>query len=861
MVRGEPGIGKSTLLDLAASRLGVEWARVRITGRALGTERAYEAARSLLRRLAAADVIDAPSLFEHSAQAFTELAARGPVVLLIDDLHWIDDGSVELLDYFWSEFADVAVLWLVAFREPELEARPVVQRLVHRMERERASEAMAVPRLSLAAVREMCAAASAADRPPPPGLAERIYERSRGNPLVVDALLRTPTSATTADAGPAPIPSYVRDVFVGQLGDLQAAERDRLLLAAVLDAPLAEHEVQPVMSSLGHPPPVADAARRVLLGRRLLNAGESGAITIAHPVIGEIALDVYSGQACRRLCAAVFAVLQGRLNAFDAARMVEAAGDAIDPQVAIDVLTTAADQVYGLESAELAVRWQTAAVGHAERLPEPARSATLGRVLVGLVAHLDGDPSQALTFAERAVEVASAAGCWAVAADAALAAARAHWVSGHPESQRASLRRAIELSDHGDSATRLRAREGMLHQSVVAEMPDAEMLAEAAEFRSLAEAAGESERAVGLDVLLHLRHIDRFDRSDWARYRAVCDESRRGGWKGWERSRTMVLDAAVLDGDWATVEELATDTGLPVWRRFLARFEVAFVRGRWETAQRIVDSAGSLGRHPGGVSAMEWMAVHTGRALGPVAPIRSGVPESAVVPEVVRAYGRMLRGEALELPELVGQERHITMQEMRVRPALAEVLLAAGRMGEFQRVVDRLAAMSLPGNRSEAAMQRLEALAVAQAGDVADARRRLLIASASFAALGMTFDSARCELDAVLIRTGQPTDGDASRLVDLASRFDEIGAAPWAARARAAIRESGVPAGPRTPLTRRELEIARLVAQGKSNALIAAELFVSVRTVTSHLDHAYTKLGIGSRAALGVYVRELDRNT
>ncbi|MCP5026896.1 MAG: helix-turn-helix transcriptional regulator, partial [Actinomycetia bacterium] len=51
-------------------------------------------------------------------------------------------------------------------------------------------------------------------------------------------------------------------------------------------------------------------------------------------------------------------------------------------------------------------------------------------------------------------------------------------------------------------------------------------------------------------------------------------------------------------------------------------------------------------------------------------------------------------------------------------------------------------------------------------------------------------------------------------------------------------------------LTAREREVAREVADGLTNREIAERLFISIRTVTSHLDHIYTKLSIGSRAEL-----------
>ncbi|NVB37662.1 helix-turn-helix transcriptional regulator [Pseudenhygromyxa sp. WMMC2535] len=58
------------------------------------------------------------------------------------------------------------------------------------------------------------------------------------------------------------------------------------------------------------------------------------------------------------------------------------------------------------------------------------------------------------------------------------------------------------------------------------------------------------------------------------------------------------------------------------------------------------------------------------------------------------------------------------------------------------------------------------------------------------------------------------------------------------------------PAKDALPLSARQLEVSRLVAEGLTNAAIAERLGISPRTVTSHLDHIYGRLGIGSRAAL-----------
>ncbi len=121
---------------------------------------------------------------------------------------------------------------------------------------------------------------------------------------------------------------------------------------------------------------------------------------------------------------------------------------------------------------------------------------------------------------------------------------------------------------------------------------------------------------------------------------------------------------------------------------------------------------------------------------------------------------------------------------------------------------------------------------------------------------GVSFEQARTQLlyGAWLRRARRKADAR-TQLRAAVDYLDRIHAAPWAALARAELSATGAP----TPqpsraglplLTPQELQVARLAAQGLSNRDIAAQLFLSPRTVGYHLYKAFPKLGVSSRNEL-----------
>ena len=88
--------------------------------------------------------------------------------------------------------------------------------------------------------------------------------------------------------------------------------------------------------------------------------------------------------------------------------------------------------------------------------------------------------------------------------------------------------------------------------------------------------------------------------------------------------------------------------------------------------------------------------------------------------------------------------------------------------------------------------------------------------------------------------------------------FEQLNAGPWADRARLELRAAGRTARRRDPstllqLTPQEIQVARFVARGLHTREVAAQLFLSTRTVDFHLRNVFTKLGISSRTELAYF--------
>ena len=282
------------------------------------------------------------------------------------------------------------------------------------------------------------------------------------------------------------------------------------------------------------------------------------------------------------------------------------------------------------------------------------------------------------------------------------------------------------------------------------------------------------------------------------------------------------------------------------WLRPLARYVAAQVyaaRGEWTAAEEHAAAASSqsgdyelmvvaaaLAKAQVAVARADHDAVL--RALEPVAGIASpGVDEPGFWPwqdayaDALVSAGRWGEADAFLAPH----ERRAEARERR------------SMIARLARVRGRLEAACARGDAAEAAFAR---------------------ALAEIERLPMPFQRAQVELaHGQVLRRGGQRRAAAARLQAAAARFAELRAAPYLERCERELRACGLAPAKRADfdpgqLTAQERAVARLVAGGMSNRQVAAELFLSVKTVQFHLTHVYTKLGLGSRSELAARYRE-----
>ncbi len=878
LVQGEPGIGKSALLDEAVRR-AAGFRVLRAAGYEAEADIPFAGVSALAapllelrerlppgqaRALGVALALEPPTPQDRFAVAvallslLSEAALRGPVLVVVDDVQWLDPTSRDTLLFVARRLGAGGIGILLAGREL---ARP-------------AGDAPGVERLALGPLDGESARALLAAHDPDLArpVADWIAALSHGNPLALLELPRTLTEhqrAGRARLGDLPRPGPLLEAaFARQFAGAPADDRRAVATAAAmergsLDWLLEALAVQEVA------PSALDAAERE---RALLVRDRE--VVFRHPLVRAAAYHAASAAeraAAHRALAATAPDPPRR-----AWHLAAAAGGRPDE-----------DAAAALETAALRAR---EVGGHAEAAWAFARAAELstdvearGRREVRAAEDLaiDGELDRALALVELAGAHAGPADQPAVARLRGNLAIR----TGDAEAAgRLLLQEGARRREDGDAAGAatlyLEAAVAPMMTGDLAEQQRIVELARAA----ASEAGGAAEvlaELVAAELLIVRGHGAEGDRSLAALEPrlAEVDPLAASEIVGMAAATSMWVGAfdraeRILRTMLAAYEDAGAAGRMPY--PLCVRGQLDFRRGHWSTALADLTEAVRLGRDTGQDTLLAYLVAAQARLRawrGERDAARVLVDEGLALVDRVPAVGIAVHVQAA----LAAVELAAGRSEAAIAPArrAAELDDACGlrELGAGMWAIELVEALAGAGRQQELrdAVRELDERVAATGslhGAAAVARGRLLLAPpdeldaragealAAGRRLGMPLERARTELAIGERLRAAGRRGDARAHLDVAAAtFDTLGAVPLAARAR-----GGDPAEPGAggeQLSAEDHRIVQLVAAGRTNREIGAELFVSEKTVERRLSALYRRLGIRSRIQLARLASEI----
>jgi ATP/maltotriose-dependent transcriptional regulator MalT len=832
------------------------------------------------------------SLLEHLAQAV-------PLVLVLDDFHWADSASIELLDALLRRPPAAAVLTAVALRP-----RQTPERLAITLERAHRSGAMTrvdLGALTLDEARQL--------------LGERfdvahaalLYQESGGNPFYLEQLVRSPPRAPEFTAAPEisltglDVPAAVTASLAEELTLLSEAGRRVLDGAAVTGDPF-----EPELAAAAAATSEAAAMDAVdeLLRLDLIRATDlPRRFRFRHPLVRRVVYEATAGgwrlgahERCAEALAARGASAAARAHHVDrSARQGDLA--------AVAVLREAGRETARL-APESAARWFGGAL---RLLPQTAPAEDRVALLLARSWALAAAGRFADSHEAALEAMALVAGQpTALHTTVATACASAERFLGRYEHAHARLMRALGLLPEAASVERAellieltlnewyRSRYEAMRDSAAPavsaaeETGDAALLAAAAVMPAFAEAmTGPTETA----------------RTKRAQAAALVDElpddelSLRPDAAGWLAITEVYLDLyAEADAHASRALRLARASGQgdPLHRLYPVLPRVWYVRGKLAEATELLDGAIEAGRLLGSPPALAGnlfnrsvVALAAGDLDTALATAQESVELTRDLDEgfvtawaAARLAGVLFEtGQPDQAVELLlgragGEEQTLIPGGWRTYwlELLTRCWLAldrpsqAGRAAALAQVM--AAAVRLPLAATWAG--RAAAAVALDAGDAALAADRALASADTADAAGAPIEAAlsRTMAGRALAETGEK-DRAVAELQRSAAALDTCGAWRYRDLAERELGKLGHRPHRRTrpgtsdgadveSLTGRELEVARLVVDRKTNPQIAAELYLSQKTVETHLRNIFHKMGVTTRVALARAIERAD---
>jgi DNA-binding NarL/FixJ family response regulator len=877
VIRGEPGIGKTTLWRTAvelreAEPLSTLSTRCVEAELPLGfacladlLQDVFPAAGEALADheravLASAIGVQAPRKEPRDAivlpRAFLSLlrglTVESPVLIAVDDLQWLDPASARVVSFAARRLREAPVGFLVTLRDGENDPLDLPETFGERVEEVR------LERLSVGALARVVQMRLGV-RIPGPVLA-RAHEASAGNPMFALELARTIADRQGQQLGPIPMPASLQDLVAERLHRQPREIRRLLAIMAAYGEPSRS-----LLSAVD--PPAADSVDAAV-DAEAITLGDDGVVRFAHPLLASAAYDDLAPAERRE----IHARLADALNDVEA-RARQLALSRSQPDGAVAELLDYA-----------------AARAHARGAPESA--AELAREAVRLTP--DGDAR----IDERRLAVAdylAAAGLTAETAawaEGLLAAglagpirARVLFLRGWAEPDLETRRRIhLEAVEHSGDDAPLRVRLLLALSSLHLMWDDPDIAASeraAREALATAEHAGDSQLlATALSIVA--------DRADLAQHphdalaeRAIELEDAHGSLPGFTTARWRLagglLRRADLGGARALWEaELRNALGAgTLGQRFDALrglFDVEVRAGNWDLAERHLEEAWSAGvvdlgdrlleaellRRRARLSALRGDAddarrlVAEGRGLAEAIHWAQGVTMN----RWVLGFLELSLGEPARAWEALAETARppvlLSLEGLEAAADGVEALVALDRVDDAGKLLITLRDVASRGHRwAVPAAERCAALFLIAGGDAEAAAAAAEKAADGFDAAGFQVDRARALFVAgeTLRRAGKRR--RASEKLEAANDiFSRLGAGLWAERAETELRRASPRPRRDAELTGAERRVAELVASGKTNHEVASQLYTTVNTVEKHLTRIYRKLGVRSRTEL-----------
>jgi DNA-binding CsgD family transcriptional regulator/tetratricopeptide (TPR) repeat protein len=819
-----------------------------------------------------------------------------PVLIILEDLHWADELSLDVLGHLAGRLASRPLLVTGAYRSDELYPRLPMRDLRARLLGQRLTEEIRLPRLGLAQTAAM--ASALLGRPAPAQMVQAIHERSDGIPLHIEELLAAIDEATlTPHSGAAiqaaTVPDTLGDAVLSRVRHLARLTRDVASAASVIGRSF-DFDLLTVVTGHG-PDEVAGALRELQEAYLVLPGADAVTFDFRHALIRDTLYADTDLPARRRLHERVAraAMDRGYRGAFISAHFEQAQCPGLTHEYAVAAAGEAACFSAHGEALEL---YRRAVRNLPAQLPALDRAGLFAAL--GDEAAATDDNTAAAEAYRRAHELTASAGdARAAAALVPRMVAVAHLLGENLPVRVGMLQAALDSLDGVADADRERARLGsaMAAAYLVDDRLD-EAIAYGEASRAESQRLGDEEAALNTAATLGsvLVFAGRMEEG-WrlledAIVRATGAQQEAEAARGYRMIGSSA--SALVEYDLAErwlIEGIGYAEKVELWnhRHYMASHlaHVQWATGQWQAAAQTAQQALADGR--GGITTQitaqfvlgylamgrgDWTlaADLLGEAFGHgdrMAEVQRFSPPLWGLAEAARCQGDY--DTALIHCERGYQASADITDSSSLYPYLltgVRAHLARGDVDAAQTWSDRVAAVltvrAVPGTLPAIAHAR--GLLLLARGEVPTAIEALQAASESWQVLRRFWEGTWARLDLAEAAARARRRGEAAVLAD---EVRTIAAASGAAVLIAAADrltgsfDAAKPAEPWYPLSEREFEVAQLVAAGLTNRQIAEQLVLAPKTISAHVTHILTKLGAARRAEIGAWCATVRQDT